>query len=460
MLSSAPVPHVLGFFFRNCRWEDTESVLITCSDVVLLLLQIAAILAACRLLHLIAGRLGQPPVIGEIVAGLLLGPSFFGWIAPNLYARLFPAASLQVLNELSQIGLILFMFLVGLHLDLTEVYELRRVAGLAGLLSIAVPFALGLALAGPLHSLAPATPMLPFTLLIAVSISVTAFPVLARILSDQKISATRLGHVAIACAAFNDVLCWAFLAWIVAISRSAQGSALGSFAILVVYIAGMFVVIRPGLRWFMSRMNGRLPVSAELSTMLIFVFLSSWVTELTGFHALFGAFLGGVVWPRRDSNREDVAGKIEPLATAMLIPLFFSYTGLRTNIGSLGENLGLTVLVMAAAIVGKVGGGFTGAKIAGFGVRNSLALGCLLNTRGLVELIVLNVGLDLGILSPPLFSMLVMMALMTTAITTPALKMVLPELSLKMTKGKNAIRVLNNPDNARSGQRAGRGGAL
>ena len=195
--------------------------------LLLLLLQIAGILAVCRLLHVVAGRFGQPPVIGEIVAGLLLGPSFFGWIAPSWYARLFPAASLPVLNELSQIGLILFMFLVGLHLDLTEVYALRRVAGTASLLSMALPFVLGLTLARPLHVLAPSSPMLPFSLLIAVSVSITAFPVLARILADQKLSATKLGHVAIACAALNDVVAWSFLAWIVAISRSGESSALG-----------------------------------------------------------------------------------------------------------------------------------------------------------------------------------------------------------------------------------------
>ena len=392
-------------------------------------------------------------MIGEIVAGLLLGPSFFGWIAPALYARLFPAASLPVLNELSQIGLILFMFLVGLHLDLTEVYALRRVAGLASLLSIIVPFVLGLALARPLHVLAPSSPMLPFSLLIAVSISITAFPVLARILADQKLSATTLGHVAIACAAMNDVVAWSFLAWIVAISRSGEASAPGTFVILLIYIFGMFAVIRPALRWFMGRFTGRLMASNELSTMLIFVFLSSWVTELAGFHALFGAFLAGVIWPRSDSKRkecgahrqqsrndraalrfarvtqerDDVAAKIEPLAMTMLIPLFFSYTGLRTNIGALGGNLGLTALVIAVAIAGKVGGAFVGAKIAGFDVRNSLALGCLLSTRGLVELIVLNVGLDLGLLSPALFSMMVIMALVTTVMTTPVLKVVLPE---------------------------------
>jgi Kef-type K+ transport system membrane component KefB len=404
--------------------------------IVLLLLQIAGILAACRLLHGIAGRFGQPPVIGEIVAGLLLGPSFFGWIAPAFYARLFPAASLPALNELSQIGLVLFMFLVGLHLDLAEVYALRRVAGLAGLLSIVVPFALGLALARPLHILAPSSPMLPFSLLIAIAMSITAFPVLARILADQKLSATKLGHIAIACAALNDVLAWSILAWVAAITRGQQAtpgeaSALGPFAILLTYIFGMFAVIRPALRWFMGRFTDRVTGASELSIILIFVFLSSSVTELAGFHALFGAFLAGVIWPRRDSKKDDVqahvSSRIEPLATTMLIPLFFSYTGLRTNVGVLGANLGLTALVIAVAIAGKVGGAFTGARITGLDVRNSLALGCLLNTRGLVELIVLNVGLDLGLLSPALFSMMVIMALVTTVITTPLLKIVLPE---------------------------------
>jgi Kef-type K+ transport system membrane component KefB len=306
------------------------------------------------------------------------------------------------------------------------------VAGFASLLSMVVPFVLGLALARPLHVLAPSSPMLPFALLIAVSISITAFPVLARILADQKLSATKLGHVAIACAALNDAVAWSFLAWIVAISRGHQStpveaSALGPLVSLVIYIFGMFAVIRPALRWFMERFTDRLTVNNELAALLIFVFLSSWFTELAGFHALFGAFLAGVIWPRRDSNRDDVAAKIEPLAMTMLIPLFFSYTGLRTNIGALGGNLGLTALVIAVAIAGKVGGAFTGARIAGFDVRNSLALGCLLNTRGLVELIVLNVGLDLGILSPALFSMMVVMALVTTVMTTPVLKLVLPE---------------------------------
>jgi Kef-type K+ transport system membrane component KefB len=392
--------------------------------VVLLLLQIAVILAVCRLLHAIAGRIGQPAVIGEIIAGLLLGPSFLGWFAPGLYTRLFPAASLPVLNELSQIGLVLFMFLVGLHLDLAEVYALRRVAGLAGLLSIVVPFAAGLALTRPLHNLAPTSPMLPFSLFIAASMSITAFPVLARILADQKLSATRLGHIAIACAAFNDVLAWTSLAWIVAISRSDRLAGFGAILTVTIYILIMSVAIRPALKW----LTGRFAVASELSTMLIFVFLSSWVTELIGIHALFGAFSAGIIWPRRNLNAHSVADKIEPVAMTVLIPLFFSYTGLRTNVSALGANLWATTLgIIAVAVAGKVGGGFVGAKIMGFDVRKSLALGCLLNTRGLVELIVLNVGMDLGILSPALFSMMVIMAVVTTVMTTPALKFVLPE---------------------------------
>ena len=197
-----------------------------------LLLQIAVILALCRLLHGILQRLGQPPVIGEIIAGLLLGPSFLGWLAPSWYAQLFPVSSLPPLNGLSQIGLVLFMFLVGLRLDLKEVSAFRNVAGLAGLLSMVVPFSAGLALAGPLHALAPQSPMLPFSLFLAVSMSITAFPVLARILSDQGLTETRLGHIAIACAALNDVSAWTLLAWITALTRSADGyvSILGTIA--------------------------------------------------------------------------------------------------------------------------------------------------------------------------------------------------------------------------------------
>ena len=259
--------------------------------LVLLLLQIAVILAVCRLMHELCERIGQPPVIGEIIAGLLLGPSLFGWLAPALFAKLFPPASLPALNALSQIGLVLFMFLVGLHLDLGEVWSLRIGSqGLAGLLRASrCHSAPDSALAEwPLHELAPAAPMLPFSLFVAVAMSITAFPVLARILADHKLTATRLGHVSIASAAFNDVIAWALLAWIVAVSRSAGASPAEPMLIVVIYSAAMWLLVRPLLRF----------VPNELASMLIFVFLSSWVTELAGLHALFGAFFAGVIWPR------------------------------------------------------------------------------------------------------------------------------------------------------------------
>ena len=372
--------------------------------LVLLLLQIAVILTLCRLLHALGERVGQPPVIGEIIAGLLLGPSFFGWLAPDLFARLFPPASLPTLNALSQIGLVLFMFLVGLHLDLAEVWSLRGVAGLAGLLSIAVPFSAGFFLARVLTPDAT----LPFSLFFAVAMSITAFPVLARILADQKLTATRLGHVAIACAAFNDVVAWVLLAWIAGAARSGR-----TIVVLTVYCLAMWLIVRPLLRF----------VPNELANMLIFAFLSSWITELVGLHALFGAFLAGVVWPRGTVRFEEVSAKIEPIAMAVLIPLFFSYTGLRTNIGQM--NWPFTLLVIAVAVVAKVGGTFAGARLMGFDSKNAFALGCLMNTRGLVELVVLNVGLDLGILTTDLFSMMVVMALVTTLMTSPLLQFVL-----------------------------------
>lgn len=401
-------------------------------NLALLLLQIAVILAACRLLRAIIGRFGQPPVMGEIIAGLLLGPSLLGWMAPAWYARLFPPGSLPTLNGLSQIGLVLFMFLVGVRLDLAEVIALRRVTGFSGLLSIAVPFSAGLALARTLHVLAPASPMLPFSLFIAVSMSITAFPVLARILTDQGLSATRLGHVAIACAAFNDIAAWCMLAWITAITRSSDGRAslAGPIATVALYIAVMLIAVRPLLRW----LSERFAMAREFSTLLVFAFLSSWVTQWMGIHALFGAFFAGVIWPRSGTLVEDASSKLEPIAMAVLIPLFFSYTGIRTNIGLVDRSMWkYEVAIIAVAIAGKVGGAILGATIMKFGLRDSLALGTLLNTRGLVELVVLNVGLDLGILSPALFSMMVVMALVTTLMTVPALHYILPKRAVEFS---------------------------
>ena len=403
-------------------------------SVALLLLQIAAILALCRLLHGILRRMSQPPVIGEIIAGLLLGPSLLGWLAPSWYGQLFPASSLPALNGLSQIGLVLFMFLVGLRLDLSEVSAFRHVAGLAGLFSIVIPFSAGLALAGPLHVFAPQSPMLPFSLFLAVSMSITAFPVLARILRDERLEETRLGHIAITCAALNDVIAWTLLAWITALTRSTDGnvSVFGTIATVGAYVLIMAFAVRPVLRLLTRRFQ----VVSELQVMLVIAFLSSWATESIGIHAFFGAFFAGVIWPRgtedgQDMNhptRDDVSSKLEAITMTVLIPLFFAYTGIRTNLGLIAGAGAwpYAAVIIAAAAVGKIGGAFLGGTIMRFGVRDSLALGALLNTRGLVELIALNVGLDLGILSPALFSMMVLMTLTTTLMTVPLLRCIRP----------------------------------
>jgi Kef-type K+ transport system membrane component KefB len=390
----------------------------------LLLVQIIVILALCRALRVVTSWIGQPPVIGEIVAGLMLGPSLFGWLAPAWYAQLFPPASLPALNALSQIGLVIFMFLVGLRLDLSELYQVRSAASTTALLSIIIPFSAGMALAQALYAFVPAsTPRLAFSLFVGVSMSITAFPVLARILADRGMTETKLGHMAIACAAFDDVTAWTMLACVTAMVTSRWSTNLAaSAAFLAVYIVAMVLAGRPLLK----RLVHNYGKTGDLSLVLIVVFLSAWCSEYAGIHALFGAFFAGVVTPHTGKVAENLSRGLEPLVMTALLPLFFSYTGIRTNIGLLSSGLWLwTFAIIAVAVCGKIGGAFAGATLMGLGRRESFALGALLNTRGLVELVVLNVGLDIGILTPALFTMLVIMALTTTLMTAPLVHWIL-----------------------------------
>lgn len=393
----------------------------------ILLLQVVVIVAAARLLGSFFYKIRQPRVIGEIVAGILLGPSLLGLVAPDVQGFLFPAASLGSLQLLSQVGVILFMFVVGIELDVQLLRKKADAAVLVSHASIVVPFFLGTAAALLLYrSLAPAgTPFSAFALFLGVAMSITAFPVLARILEERKMSTSFLGSTAIACAAVDDVTAWCLLAVVVALVRATGlEGALMTILLTVLFIAAMLFVIRPRV----AKLVGEHPPEQSrsgglLAGIFLFVFASALCTEVIGIHALFGAFLAGVCMPPNPGVRQFLRERLETFSAAFLLPLFFAFTGLRTQIGLLDDwRSWLTCAgIIAVAIAGKLGGSMLAARWTGMGWGDSFSLGILMNTRGLVELIVLNVGYDLGILSPRIFAMLVLMALVTTFMASPVL---------------------------------------
>jgi Kef-type K+ transport system membrane component KefB len=396
----------------------------------LLLLQVIVIVVAARSLGSLFRKIGQPPVIGEMVAGILLGPSLLGWIAPAAQSFVFPADSLDPLKLLSQIGVILFMFVVGIELNLDHLRDKADAAVVVSHASIVVPFFLGTGLAFFLYGpLAPAgIPFSAFALFIGVSMSITAFPVLARILEERKISRTHLGTTAIACAAVDDVTAWCLLAVVVAIVKAGGvGGALWTIGLSVLFILGMFFFVRPRLAWiFQRRATPWTGSSGLLAAVFALIFASALATEVIGIHALFGAFMAGVCMPPDRELRQFLRERLETFSTAFLLPLFFAFTGLRTQIGLLNDWQGwlLCLVVIAVAIAGKLGGSMAAARWTGMSWSDSFSLGALMNTRGLVELIVLNIGYDLGILSPRIFAMLVLMALVTTFMTGPLVSLV------------------------------------
>jgi K+:H+ antiporter len=403
----------------------TRKILIT----VILLLQIATVLAVARLARWLVVPLGQPAVVGEMVAGLLLGPSFFGWLLPDASAALFAAPTLPALNALSQLGLVLFMFFVGVRVDAHRVSAHRRVALVTSITSIIVPFALGAWLATALHGrLAPAAVgVVPFALFVGAAMSITAFPVLARILMEQRLLRTELGVIAITCAAFDDVTGWLILAGITALVAPDGSSQVVSLRMLLLagYLAVMLVVVRPAIRWFVARRGSSLGESADdLAAILLVMLLSAVATESLGVHALFGAFFAGLIMPRDAPIERVFADRLEPLTMTLLLPLFFAFSGLRTNVQLIsGAAMWRdAALILAAAVAGKAGASTLAARAMGVEWRDASMLGVLLNTRGLIELVVLNIGLDLGILSPVAFSMLVLMALLTTFMTSPIVR--------------------------------------
>lgn len=395
-----------------------------------LLAQIAIILIVARLVRTLFVRFHQPAVIGEMVAGLLLGPSLFGWFFPGVFNRVFPVASLPNLHALSLVGLVLFMFIIGLRLRTESVHGMRRTAVVTGAISILVPFLLGAAAATVVHQrLAPAgINTVSFALFMGTAMSITAFPVLARILLERNLFNTVVGRLAIACAAFNDVAGWLILSAVVTLVRAEHsGTIITSVLLPVGYLAVMLWIVRPALGWLAANKGRDFGADAEdLSTAMVVMLLSALATEWLGIHALFGAFFAGLMMPRSSVFEQTCNDRVLPLTQALLLPLFFAFTGLRTEVNLLTSPALWrdAAMFLAVAVVGKGVASALAARLTGMAWREASILGILLNTRGLIELVILNIGLDLGILSPVVFTMMVLMALITTIMTSPLLSLV------------------------------------
>jgi Kef-type K+ transport system membrane component KefB len=391
-----------------------------------LFLQLFIIIGASGVVAWLFTRCGQTAVIGEMVAGILLGPSLFGLLAPNAFQFIFAPSSLEALRLLSQIGVCLFLFTVGMELDVSEVRHKAQTAVVVSHSSIVIPYFLGVALALFLYShlAQPGASFLAFALFMGISMSITAFPVLVRILQDRGIFKTSLGSTATACAAVDDVTAWCVLAFVVAIARATSvGGAAFNLGLVLVFIALMLFVIKPKLpMWLgyeaLERSN---PSKSVLAVTFIVVIVSALTTELIGIHALFGAFLAGIVMPTAAGFRDKLVIRVENLSAVLLLPVFFAFTGLRTQVGLLTDPKDwlICLIIIAVATAGKLGGSAVAARLTGMNWRESLQLGALMNTRGLMELIALNIGYDMGILSQRIFTMLVIMALVTTVMTGP-----------------------------------------
>jgi Kef-type K+ transport system membrane component KefB len=390
------------------------------------LLALVVIIVVARLLGALFRTLNLPQVMGEVVAGILLGPSLLGWLAPEAAALVLPINIAPYLALISQVGVVLYMFLVGLELDTELLQERTRAAIAISHASIVLPFLSGAAIAlwlYPRYS-SSVVSFTTFALFIGVAMSITAFPVLARILTDRGMQKTRLGVLALGCAAINDVVAWCLLAFVISVAHAQTGSLFFTLLTTVAFILFVLLIAKRGalqlVRWQAAKGRTTQNMFAVVCAALL---LSALVTERIGIHALFGAFLLGTVVPHNSALARDIREKCEDLVVVLLLPVFFVFTGMRTQIGLVhGTRDWLAcVLIIAVASLGKFGGSFLAARWTGSDWREAASMGVLMNTRGLMELIVLNVGLDLGVLSPVLFTMFVIMAVVTTLATTPIL---------------------------------------
>jgi Kef-type K+ transport system membrane component KefB/nucleotide-binding universal stress UspA family protein len=423
--------------FRPTAGSTTRPAASQAVDVHLLstlLVQIGLILMLSRVVGLIFTRIGQPQVMGEMVAGIMLGPSLFGLLMPATAAWVFPANSITYLSILSQLGVIFFLFLIGLELDPKLLRSRGHAAIVISHASIIAPFLLGAAMMLFLYTRllndAPHMQFRPVALFIGAAMSITAFPVLARILTERNLHKTDIGAVTITCAAVDDVSAWCLLAFVVAIARAEKlNFALITAGFSVMYVLAMFFLVRPFLHrlQLIFERQGRLTQNVTAVVFLL-VLTSAYTTEKIGIHALFGAFLMGAIMPKGTQFVRHLSEKLEDYTVVFLLPLFFAFTGLKTQIGLLnsGELWLYAALIILVACAGKFGGSVVAARLCGIHFRESAAIGILMNTRGLMELVILNIGRELDVISEAVFAMMVLMALVTTAMTTPLLHLFYP----------------------------------
>lgn len=396
----------------------------------ILLIQIIAVLLMVRLFGFLFKHIGQPGVIGEIVAGIVLGSSVLGYFFPDVFQALFPPESLTNLELLSQVGLVLFMFVIGMELDFSVLKNKINETLVISHAGILVPFFLGIVASYWIYEeyAAAQTAFLPFALFIGISMSITAFPVLARIIQERNMTKTSLGTLAIASAANDDVTAWCLLAVVIAIAKAGTfASALYAIGLTALYIIIMFMVVRPFLKKVGEvYANQEVINKTFVALILLILIISSTLTEIIGIHALFGAFMAGVVMPPSIGFRKVMMEKVEDIALVFFLPLFFAFTGLRTEIGLINSPAlwGVCLLLITVAVAGKLGGCAVAARLVGESWKDSFTIGTLMNTRGLMELVALNIGYEMGVLPPSIFVILVIMALVTTFMTTPLLHLV------------------------------------
>lgn len=397
-------------------------------DVLLrVLIALTAVVIAGWLLAKVFASLSQPPVIGEVLAGILLGPSLLG---PEISALVLPPSVAPALGVIAQLGVILYMFLIGLELNPGSLRHQAPAVVAISHASILIPFLMGALLAVGLYPgfAAQNVPFTSFALFIGVAMSVTAFPVLARILSDRHMTRTELGGIALSCAAANDVAAWCLLAVVIGIAQAKVGQGLAVAGGTLAYIAFMFLVFRHVLGRITSQWNEARLSRDAVALIFVLLLISALATEAIGVHAIFGAFTLGAVIPHESAVARTLTRQLDQVVTVLLLPTFFAFVGMRTRIDLLAEPSQWLIcgLIILLATAGKFGGTLAAARLTGLGWRDSAALGALMNTRGLMEMIVLNIGLEMRVISPTVFAMMVIMALVTTMATSPVLALLKP----------------------------------